>query len=204
MRTSLATPGVVVEADISTATGPEQLVAAAVAAYGKVDILVNNATVVVSQPLEEQTPAPWDRLVNLNGCGVFLLSKAVLPHITRSFGRIVNIVSTSSRGPPPDQTIYAGTKGMVDSFTRCWAKELPPKYGCTMDAVSPSPTRTEGFSAATEETMKVLQPMIDQTPMAPRLAEASEIACAVAVLCEERARWINGVHLMVTVGSFID
>jgi NAD(P)-dependent dehydrogenase (short-subunit alcohol dehydrogenase family) len=201
---SLATPGIAVESDISTTTGPAKLVESAVAKYGRVDILVNNAALAVNLPLEEQTLEHWDRLVNLNGRGVFLLTKAILPHLTRGSGRIVNVVSVSSRGPPPGQTIYAGTKGMVDSFTRCWAKELPPKYGCTVNAVSPGPTRTEGFADAGPEAMKMLQPVIDQTPVGARMAETSEIAYAVAVLCEERARWINGTHLMATGGLFID
>jgi NAD(P)-dependent dehydrogenase (short-subunit alcohol dehydrogenase family) len=92
------------------------------------------------------------------------------------------------------QTLYAGTKGMQDSFTRCWAKELPPKYGCTVNAVSPGPTKTEGFAAAGPEMMKLLQPTIDATP---------EIAYAVAMLAEERASWMNGVHLVVSGGLFV-
>lgn len=93
---------------------------------------------------------------------------------------------------------------MLDSFTRCWAKELPPKYGCTVNAVSPGPTRTEGFADAGPEAMKTLQPIIDQTPVGPRMAETEEIAYAVAMLCEEKARWINGTHVMATGGLFID
>jgi NAD(P)-dependent dehydrogenase (short-subunit alcohol dehydrogenase family) len=87
---------------------------------------------------------------------------------------------------------------------RARAKELPPKYGCTVNSVSPGPTRTEGFAAAGEEQMKVLQPIIDQTPVGPRMAQPDEIAYAVAFLCEERARWINGVHLIASGGLFID
>jgi NAD(P)-dependent dehydrogenase (short-subunit alcohol dehydrogenase family) len=93
---------------------------------------------------------------------------------------------------------------MQDSFTRCWARELPQKYGCTVNAVSPGPTRTEGFADAGPEMMKVLQPVIDQTPVAPRMGETSEIAYAVAMLSEERASWINGTHLIVDGGLFID
>lgn len=102
------------------------------------------------------------------------------------------------------ETIYAGTKGMVDSFTKCWAKELPRKYGCTVNAVSPGPTRTEGFANAGEEVMKILQPTIDAVPVASRMGESSEIAYAVAFLCEERSRWINGVHLHANGGLIID
>ena len=93
---------------------------------------------------------------------------------------------------------------MVDSFTRCWAKELPPKYGCTVNAVSPGPTMTDGFAAAGPEQMKILQPVINQTPAGPRMAKPDEIAYAVAFLCEERARWINGTHMFATGGLFFD
>ncbi|RAK74338.1 SDR family NAD(P)-dependent oxidoreductase [Aspergillus fijiensis CBS 313.89] len=201
---SLPSPAIAVEADMSTASGPGQLVSATVAKWGRLDIVVNSVAVAVNKPLEEQTLDDWDALVNLNGRGTFLLTQASLAHLTRGEGRIVNICSLSARAPPPNQTIYAGTKGMVDSFTRCWAKELPPKYGCTVNAVSPGPTRTEGFAAAGEEQMKILQPIIDQTPVGPRMAQPEEIAWAVGFLCEERSRWINGVHLVASGGLFVD
>lgn len=197
-------PALAVEADISTTTGPASLVDAAIKAYGRLDIVVNNAALAVNLPLEEQTLDHWDRLVNLNARGTFLLTQAALKHLTKGTGRIVNIVSVSSRGAPPLQTIYAGTKGMVDSFTRCWAKELPPKYGCTVNAVSPGPTMTEGFAAAGDEAMKVLQPTIDATPAGKRMGDPSEIAYAVGFLCEDRARWINGEHLFANGGLFVD
>ncbi|KAJ6008444.1 hypothetical protein N7540_012420 [Penicillium herquei] len=201
---SLQSPSVAVEADMSQISSPQKLVDAALAKWNRIDILVNCVALAVNKPLEEQTLDDWDLLVNINGRGTFLLTKAVLPHITKGSGRIVNIASISARGPPPNQTIYAGTKGMVDSFTKCWAKELPPKYGCTVNAVSPGPTMTEGFAAAGEEQMKILQPIIDQTPVGPRMGQPDEIAYAVAFLCEERARWINGTHMIASGGLFID
>ncbi|KAJ5716106.1 hypothetical protein N7493_008017 [Penicillium malachiteum] len=201
---SLQTPSIAVEADMSQISSPQKLVDAAVAKWNRIDILVNCVALAVNKPLEEQTLDDWDLLVNINGRGTFLLTKAVLPHLTKGSGRIVNIASISARGPPPNQTIYAGTKGMVDSFTKCWAKELPPKYGCTVNAVSPGPTMTEGFAAAGEEQMKILQPIIDQTPVGPRMGQPDEIAYAVAFLCEERARWVNGAHLIASGGLFID
>ncbi|KAJ6096463.1 hypothetical protein N7486_007209 [Penicillium sp. IBT 16267x] len=201
---SLSSPAIAVEADMSQIASPQKLVDAAMAEWNRIDILVNCVALAVNKPLEEQTLEDWDLLVNINGRGTFLLTKAVLPHLTKGSGRIVNIASISARGPPPNQTIYAGTKGMVDSFTKCWAKELPPKYGCTINAVSPGPTRTEGFAAAGEEQMKILQPIIDQTPVGPRMGQPDEIAYAVAFLCEERARWINGTHIIASGGLFID
>ncbi|KAF2195070.1 NAD(P)-binding protein, partial [Zopfia rhizophila CBS 207.26] len=188
---------------MSTTDGPGSLIDAAVSYFGRIDIVVNNAALAINLPFEEQTLEDWDRLVNLNGRGTFLLTQAALPHLTRGSGRIVNIVSVSSRAAPPLQTIYAGTKGMVDSFTRVWAKELPPKYGCTVNAVSPGPTATEGFAAAGEEAMVTLGPTIEATPVEKRLGKPEEIAYAVAFLCEEKARWVNGEHLFVNGGLFV-
>ncbi|PNS21219.1 Diacetyl reductase [Sphaceloma murrayae] len=200
----LTVPGLAVCADMSTIEGPKLLVDAAIKAFGKIDIVINNAALAINKPFEEQTMADWDLLVNLNGRGTFLLTQHALPHLSVPGGRIVNICSASSRAPPPWQTIYAGTKGMVDSFTRVWAKELAKKYGCTVNAVSPGPTRTEGFAAAGEDVMKFLQPTIDATPAAARMGESTEIAYTVAMLCEERARWLNGVHIHANGGLFVE
>ncbi|VUC32967.1 unnamed protein product [Clonostachys rosea] len=200
----LKTPAIVVEADLSTREGPEILIVEAVREFGKIDILVNNAGLAVNLPFEQQTIEHWDSLVNLNGRGTFLLTQKALPHLTRGTGRIINICSVSSRGAPPLQTIYAGTKGMIDAFTRVWAKELPPKYGCTVNAVSPGPTTTTGFLAAGDEAMEILGPTIQNTPVGKRLGTPEEIAFGVAFLCEEEARWVNGEHLFVNGGLFVD
>ena len=201
---SLKPHAISVCADISTLDGPKALVDAAVNEFGKIDILVNNAAIAVNLPLEEQTIEHWDSLVNLNGRGTFLLTQAALPYLSKTDSRIINIDSISSRAAPALQTIYSGTKGMVDSFTRCWAKELPPKYGCTVNAVSPGPTLTEGFAAAGEPFMKMMQPMLDKTPVGARMANPDEIAFAVGFLCEPRASWINGLNLTASGGLFID
>ncbi|CAK7206112.1 hypothetical protein SEUCBS139899_008896 [Sporothrix eucalyptigena] len=200
---ALETPGLAVCADISTTDGPMELIKATVTHFGTVDIIVNNAALAVNMPFEEQTLEHWDKLVNLNCRGTFLLTQAALPHLRRG-GRIVNIVSISARAAPPLQSIYAGTKGMVESLTRVWAKELPPKYGCTVNAVSPGPTMTEGFRAAGEKAMKVLGPTIESTPAGKRMGEPEEIAYAVGFLCEERARWVNGEQLFVNGGLYVD
>lgn len=194
---------IAVEADLGSVEGPKHLIAEAVAKFGKIDILVNNAALAVNKSLTDHDLSDWDTLVNLNGRGVFLTTQAVLPHLTRP-SRIINICSASSRGPPPNQTIYAGTKGMVDSFTKVWAKELPRKYGCTVNIISPGPTETPGILSAGEEAMKILQPIIDSIPVESRMGKVEEIAYAVASLADDRASWINGVHLHVNGGLLVD
>jgi NAD(P)-dependent dehydrogenase (short-subunit alcohol dehydrogenase family) len=117
---SLPSPAIAVEADMSRVDAPQKLVDAAVTQWGRIDIVVNSVALAVNKPFEEQSLDDWDLLINVNGRGTFLLTQASLKHLTRGTGRIVNIASISARGPPPNQTIYAGTKGMVDSFTKCW------------------------------------------------------------------------------------
>jgi NAD(P)-dependent dehydrogenase (short-subunit alcohol dehydrogenase family) len=117
---SLPSPAIAVEADMSRADAPQKLVDAAVSQWGRIDIVVNSVALAVNKRFEEQTLEDWDLLVNVNGRGTFLLTQTSLKHLTKGSGRIVNIASISARGPPPNQTIYAGTKGMVDSFTKCW------------------------------------------------------------------------------------
>ncbi|KAL1595318.1 hypothetical protein SLS60_010009 [Paraconiothyrium brasiliense] len=204
LAASLPTKCVAIEADLSTTDGPKRLADAAAKEFGRIDILVNNAALAVNKPFEEQTLDDWDLLVNLNGRGTFLLTQATLPHLPKNGGRIVNIVSISAREAPALQTIYAGSKGMVDSFTKVWAKELPPKYGVTVNAVSPGPTMTEGFSQAGEEFMEKIRPVIERTPVGGRAGKPEEIAYAVRFLCEPRASWINGLHLMANGGLYID
>lgn len=211
-----ASTSLAVEADLSTETGPRELIDATVARYGAtIHILVNNAGLAVNKPLAAQTLDDWTLLTNLNARAVFLLVQGVLPYLPAPSaplsagphtdgGRIVNIVSISARAAPALQTIYAGTKGMVDSMTRVWAKELPPAHGCTVNAVSPGPTMTAGFAAAGGEFMQAMRPVIEQTPVGPRFATPGEIAFAVAFLCEPRASWINGLHLVASGGLHIE
>jgi NAD(P)-dependent dehydrogenase (short-subunit alcohol dehydrogenase family) len=137
---SLRTPSIAVEADLSTLEGPKALINAAVQKFRKIDILVNNASTAILAPLDKATLEDWDTMLNLNARGFILTTQTVLPHLNNS-SRIVNVISVGSRLPTPFTTIYAATKGLQDVLTKQWARELPPKFGCTVNAVSPGPTR---------------------------------------------------------------
>jgi NAD(P)-dependent dehydrogenase (short-subunit alcohol dehydrogenase family) len=137
---SLETPGVAIEADLSTIEGPQTLIDATVKRFKKIDILVNNASVAIFKPLELCTLEEWDKMVNLNARGYFLVTQAAVPHLNNP-SRIVNITSSDCRFPKPTHGLYTATKGMQDVFTKVWAKELPPKYGCTVNSVIPCATR---------------------------------------------------------------
>ncbi|OQV01810.1 hypothetical protein CLAIMM_07101 [Cladophialophora immunda] len=172
-----------IEADMSTLGGPQQLINEAVRLVGRpIDILVNNAGIAIMRPLKDITLDQWDMQIDLNN------------------SRIVNLSSVGARQGFPGSTVYSGTKSMIESFTRCWALELGPKYHCTVNAVEPGPTNTAGFTQSGPNFLENIQPLLEATPMGPRMAEPSEIAYAIAFLCEERSGWITGACLPVNGG----
>uniref|UniRef100_A0A8H7KEY1 Uncharacterized protein n=1 Tax=Bionectria ochroleuca TaxID=29856 RepID=A0A8H7KEY1_BIOOC len=141
---------VAVEADLSTPEGPQTLADAAAKAFGKIDILVNSAGINRPTPLDdpddEKVNKTWHDVFNLNARGTFFLTRAVLKHLSRKNSRIINIGSSISRCPAPDSSIYAGTKGVIEVYTRCWATELP----VNTDALStPSPLAPLGQTPST-------------------------------------------------------
>ena len=198
---------IAVEADLSTRDGPQVLVEEAVKAFGKIDILVNSAGInrpaFLDDPDDSSVEKTWDDIVSLNGRGVFFLTRAALKHLSRENSRIINIGSSVSRTPSPQSSIYAGSKSMVEVYTQCWATELPRKYGCTVNAVAPGPVSTDAFLAAPPFVSEALQPLIDATPVQPRLGTPEEVAWVVATLAEAKAGWINGAFIPVNGGSSI-
>ncbi|KAK5048705.1 hypothetical protein LTR84_005797 [Exophiala bonariae] len=198
---------IAVEADISTYQGAKTLVHAAADAFRKVDILVNNAGIMLPGDLDDPDDAKvesnWERMINLNGRGAYFLTRAVLHVLSRENSRIVNIGSGVSRVPSTGQSMYAGVKGMLETLTRSWAKELPRKYGCTVNAVAPGIVATEGYLSSPQFVRDMVKPFVDSTPVAPRETTPEEVAWTVAMLCEEKAGWLNGVYVPIAGGSIM-
>lgn len=204
---SLATSekSIAVEADISTWTGGKDLIAAAAEKFGKIDILVNNAAhssrITVDTPDSEIWQKEWDITVNTNARGPYLLVRAVLPYLTKSGARIINISSDTARDPIPLSSLYSGAKAMLESFTRSWVTELSRKYSCTVNTISPGPIATEVFQNQPADLVAELEAFLEKTPAAARLGETDEVAWVVAILAEDRASWINGQRISVNGGS---
>jgi NAD(P)-dependent dehydrogenase (short-subunit alcohol dehydrogenase family) len=198
---------VIIEADMSTTDGPGILADKAAEAFGKIDILVNcagiNRPMALDDGDEEKIQSTWDAVVFTNGRGTFKLTRAALKYLSREDSRIINVGSGISRVPDSDSSIYAGSKGMVESYTRCWAAELPRKYGCTVNGVAPGIVATETFLGAPKELRDFLQPKIDSTPVGSRAAQPDEVAWTVAMLCEKEAGWLNGLYIPVSGGMFM-
>lgn len=212
---TLATPWIAVCADLTTDHGATDLVAAAVARFGHIDIVVSNAGIVPLAPLWDADLATWDAAMGLNARGAFSLARASLPHLTpytptgqisgaAGGSRIVIVGSAASRAPKKSQGVYAATKGALDAMLRVWAAELPPRYGCTVNLVAPGPVYTETFRShfKTEGDFEAVKAMIEaETPVEGGMASVEDVAWAVAFLAEERSRFINGEYMFVSGGS---
>ncbi|KAJ3538187.1 hypothetical protein NM208_g484 [Fusarium decemcellulare] len=211
----LQTDWIAVCANLASDDGPEHLVREAVARFGQIDILVSNAGYVPIAPLWDADLDMWDRAMNLNARGAFALVKAALPHLTPykpgsppnmsgalGGSRVIIVGSAASRVPKATQGVYAATKGALDSILRVWAKELPPKYGCTVNLVAPGPVLTESFLEhfTPDEWDKVKELLIRDTPVEGGAACVEDVAWAVAFLAEERSRFINGECMMLSGG----
>ena len=179
-------------AHVTDVSDPDQvsaLVAAAVDQFGKIDILVNDAAIVPFVPWEELDFAEWRRVMSVNIDGVFLMCKAVYPHMKAAgYGRIVNIASNVVTAGTPNMAHYVASKGAVFAFTRSLATEVG-QYGITVNAVAPGLTASEGVLASPHAEAF---DFVVSLQSIPRRGVPADIAPAVAFLASEEAHWITG------------
>jgi 3-oxoacyl-[acyl-carrier protein] reductase len=159
-------------------------------AYGKVDILVNNAGVYHFSPIETLTSENINAMFSVNVFGLMLATKAALPLFPAEGGSIINIGSVIGEMAPAQASIYAGTKGALNSITHVFAKELAPKK-IRVNAVNPGAVHTEGFESAGFKDSPFEAHMVQNTPLG-RLGTPKDIADLVTYLASENSGWITG------------
>ena len=187
-------------AHVTDVSDPDQvsaLVAAAADQFGKIDILVNDAAIVPFVPWEELDFAEWRRVMSVNIDGVFLMCKAVYPHMKQAgYGRIVNIASNVVTAGTPNMAHYVSSKGAVFAFTRSLATEVGA-HGITVNAVAPGLTASEGVLASPHAEAF---DFVVSLQSIPRRGVPADIAPAVAFLASEEAHWITGQMLTADGG----
>jgi len=180
-------------------TNREQVEAAAndvVAKYGRIDVLVNNAGIVRDARLIKMDDATFDSVIAVNLKGVFVCTRAIVPHmITAGGGVILNASSIVGLYGNFGQTNYAATKAGVISFTQTWARELG-KHNIRVNAVAPGFIATEMVKSMPD---KVLAGMREHTPLG-RMGEPEDIANAYAWLASDAAKFVHGAVLSVDGG----
>ncbi|ASA20464.1 SDR family oxidoreductase [Paenibacillus donghaensis] len=186
-----------IQADLSKLEDVERLFAETVAAFGQVDILINNAGLMITKPIAEVTEADFDKQFAVNVKGTFFACQQAFK-VMENHGRIINF-STSVTGQMfPAYSVYAGTKGAVEQFTRQLAKEFGSKQ-ITINAIAPGPVNTELFTVGKSEQQIE---GIKQMNAFGRLGEPEDIANVIEFLVSAQAQWVTGQTLRVN-GGFI-
>jgi 3-oxoacyl-[acyl-carrier protein] reductase len=186
---------IAIQADISRVAEVERLFTETIAMYGQIDVLVNNAGIMFAKPILQMTEEDFDRHFAVNVKGTYFACQQAALHMNPN-GRIINLSTSVVGAMFPGYSVYAGTKGAVEQFTRQLAKEFGPK-GITINAVAPGPIATELFlNGKTEEQIN----MQIRSNSFGRLGEPDDVSSVVLFLASEESRWVTGQTIRVNGG----
>jgi 2-deoxy-D-gluconate 3-dehydrogenase len=193
---SLAVP-----ADVSKAADVERLISTTVAAFGRLDILVNNAAISpYYKPAEAVTESEWDETMKVNLKGVFLCCQAAgRVMIPQKSGRIINISSIAGQVALPKLLAYTAAKGAVNQLTRVLAVEWA-RYGILVNAIAPAYVETD-LTKGLRNNPKLRDELVRQVPLG-RLAEPAEIVGAAIYLASNAATYVTG-HILNIDGGWL-
>ncbi|WP_308797896.1 SDR family NAD(P)-dependent oxidoreductase [Agromyces silvae] len=188
------------QADVTSKEDMERVVAETVEAFGRVDVLVNNAGVGATAPTDLLDEAAWRRCLDVNVTGVFLASQAVIPVMkAQRSGRIINAASFAAIIPSVAHAAYGASKAAVAHFGRALAGELGP-WGITVNSYAPGmvPTSLNGFT----ERSQADQDRLLSTLTLRRWGSTEDIGNLVCFLASEQAGYITGQLIDVSGGKF--
>jgi (2S)-[(R)-hydroxy(phenyl)methyl]-succinyl-CoA dehydrogenase BbsD subunit len=182
-------------ADVSVVEGATSLIDAAVDAFGRIDILVNNVGTARDGWLAKMSEEDWDLVLQVNLKSQFLTCRAAAPHMMeQKYGRIINISSRAWLGGP-GQANYAASKGAVISLTRTLALEMA-RYGVTANAIAPALVDTPLFRGLKEE----VQERLVKTIPAKRVGTPADIGNAALFFAADESSYVTGQTLYVCGG----
>lgn len=187
--TALAVPG-----DVST--NAATIVQAAVDAFGRIDVLVNNAAISAGLAIEEIGLDAWRRVMSINLDGAFEMVRHAMPHLAKTQGTILQISSISTVAGEFDDVAYAASKAGLEGFTRKLALEVA-RYGVRANVIRPGLILTEAFAHMPPDFFETQVPLI---PLG-MTGHPEDIAAAAAFLCSDEARFITGAVLTIDGGE---
>ncbi len=196
------------QADLADPHAVERLVAEAVAAFGNVDILVNNAVIRHFAPVDEFPPQAWERALAVNITAPFHTIRLTLPGMRRrGWGRIINMTSVYGERGTPNRIDYTTSKAALAGMTRAVAAEVMGQ-GITCNSVSPGSVLTPNIESRLQRLMAdrgidreaaTSAFLAGKQPVA-RFVPAEHVAELIAFLCSESAAEINGANMPVDHG----
>ena len=185
--------------DLAEPAAPARMVAAALEALGRIDVLVNNAGIRIRHPFGEYTADEFDRLIAINVRAAFLASQAVLPAMrAQGGGRIIHVASQMGLVAHKDSLLYGLSKSAVIYLARAMAYELA-KDNIIVNAVSPGPIMTEYNAQRIRENPALLADRLSYVP-AGRYGEPDEIARAIVLLASAMPAFMQGENLVIDGG----
>lgn len=186
---------IAVQADVSKADEVKKLFDQSIEYFGKIDVLVNNAGIMITKTIQETTDEDFDRHFNINVKGVFNTLREAATKLADN-GSIINFSTSVNRLMLPGYGTYVATKSAVEQLTRVFSKEIGHR-GINVNSVSPGPTATALFlNGKSQETIDRLASL---NPFG-RIAETDDIANVVVFLASDEAKWINAQNIGINGG----
>jgi len=159
--------------------------------------LINNAAIQIVKPMQDLTRADWKQTLNINTIAPFLLSQALLPHLEKAEGAIVNIGSVHATLTKPHFVAYATSKAALTGLTRCLGVELGKRV--RINAIAPAAIATPMLSAGFMEYPERLTLLADAHPIG-RIGDPKEVAELALFLVSQQAKFINGASFQIDGG----
>ena len=193
-RSALAVP-----TDVTDQSSVHALVDATMAAFGRVDILVNNSGVLVSSPLLDTEPDEWSRVITTNLGGAYLMTRAVGRHlVAQRAGKVINIASNFGLMGVANHAAYAASKAGLIAFTKCMAVEWA-RHNVQVNALAPGYFATE-LNAAMRADQALTDKVVRAIP-ARRMGEPSEITPWALLLASSASDFMTGETIVIDGGQ---
>lgn len=190
---------VAVHGDVSKEADVIRLFEEAEKAFGRPDVLVNNAGVYQFAPIEEVTAEHFHRHFDINVLGALLATREAVKRFGDDGGVVINVSSLASQVAVPGASVYSATKGAMDVLTRVHAAELGPRK-IRVNSLNPGAVETEGTHAAGVIGSDLEKQMVAQTPLG-RIGQPDDIADVAVFLASDASRWITGQTINASGGA---
>jgi 3-oxoacyl-[acyl-carrier protein] reductase len=186
---------IAVQADVSKPSDVKNLFDQAISHFGRVDVLVNNAGIMITKLIKDTTDEDFTRQFDINVRGVFNTLREASTKLADN-GSIINFSTSVNRIMLPTYGTYVATKAAVEQLTRVFSKEIGNR-GINVNSVSPGPTNTELFT--TGKPQEVIDRLAALSPF-NRIGEPNDIAKTVLFLASDDAKWINAQNIGINGG----